>query len=389
MVFPTLARFARLWPHNRGVPHRPRVIRACLAALFALVAALPAGAAPVATEAWQVGPGLTYAAFDRTDDRGTVRVHVLTARWTQTGLVLDQVSPDAVASRAALLTMVGGDRGVAGVNGDFFDIGVTNAPLGVAKDRQRGVLHGPRTGRTLAFVITSTGVPDVRRISLVGSVRPLNRPRLTLTNKNSPEVAVDGIGLYTTSWGGMPGPDVVGAASVVRQVVVDDGRVVANRATLSAAGKPMVGRVLIGRGDGALALAGLRVGTMVRVGAHLSVPVQMAMGGGDELLRDGSLVTSADVLAHPRTAIGIDRDRHLLHLVTVDGRSESSSGYTLLQLARLMRSLGDEDAMNLDGGGSSEMVAKGPDVGPLEVRNAPSDGHERLVANGLVFRYVG
>lgn len=301
MVFPTLVRFARLWPHNRGVPHRPRVIRACLAALFALVAALPAGAAPVATEAWQVGPGLTYAAFDRTDDRGTVRVHVLTARWTQTGLVLDQVSPAAVASRAALLTMVGGDRGVAGVNGDFFDIGVTNAPLGVAKDRQRGVLHGPRTGRTLAFVITSTGVPDVRRISL----------------------------------------------------------------------------------------AGLRVGTKVRVGAHLSVPVQMAMGGGDELLRDGSLVTSADVLAHPRTAIGIDRDRHLLHLVTVDGRSESSSGYTLLQLARLMRSLGDEDAMNLDGGGSSEMVAKGPDGGPLEVRNAPSDGHERLVANGLVFRYVG
>ena len=90
---------------------------------------------------------------------------------------------------------------------------------------------------------------------------------------------------------------------------------------------------------------------------------------------------------HPRTAIGIDRDQRLLHLVVVDGRSESSSGQTLLQLANLLRSLGDDAAINLDGGGSSTMVAKDP-VGVLGVRNSPSDGSPREVPNGLGFRYT-
>jgi exopolysaccharide biosynthesis protein len=47
-----------------------------------------------------------------------------------------------------------------------------------------------------------------------------------------------------------------------------------------------------------------------------------------------------------------------------------------------MKELGDDTAMNMDGGGSSEMVALSAN-GVLGVRNVPSDGHERLVANGL------
>ena len=43
----------------------------------------------------------------------------------------------------------------------------------------------------------------------------------------------------------------------------------------------------------------------------------------------------------------------------------------------LMQELGAEDAMNLDGGGSSEMV-----VGN-EVMNRPSDGRERSVGAAL------
>ncbi len=99
------------------------------------------------------------------------------------------------------------------------------------------------------------------------------------------------------------------------------------------------------------------------------------------------MVTKDNGELHPRTAIGIDRDLRLLHLVVVDGRSESSSGQTLLQLANLLRSLGDDAALNLDGGGSSTMVAKDP-AGLLGVRNSPSDGAQRAVPNGLGFRYT-
>ena len=112
----------------------------------------------------------------------------------------------------------------------------------------------------------------------------------------------------------------------------------------------------------------------------------MAVGGSVQLIRNRTVVTNDNGELHPRTAIGVDRDLRLLHLVVVDGRSESSSGHTLLQLANLLRSLGDDAALNLDGGGSSTMVAKDP-AGVLGVRNSPSDGTQRGVPNGVGFRY--
>jgi len=93
-------------------------------------------------------------------------------------------------------------------------------------------------------------------------------------------------------------------------------------------------------------------------------------------------VTTDDGELHPRTAIGIDSDTGKILLVVVDGRSEFSSGYTLVELAELMVQLGAEEALNLDGGGSSTMAVT-PPGGALTVANAPSDGHQRPVPEGL------
>lgn len=78
----------------------------------------------------------------------------------------------------------------------------------------------------------------------------------------------------------------------------------------------------------------------------------------------------------PRTAVGIRKDGTTL-LVVVDGRSEKSVGVTLNELAEYLVKLGADKAMNLDGGGSAEMV-----IG-REIKNSPSDGHERKIRAGL------
>lgn len=79
---------------------------------------------------------------------------------------------------------------------------------------------------------------------------------------------------------------------------------------------------------------------------------------------------------HPRTAIGINSDSTKLFLITVDGRQTISMGMTLPELADFMILLGVEDAVNLDGGGSTTMVAN------HEIVNSPSDySGERNVAN--------
>ncbi len=61
---------------------------------------------------------------------------------------------------------------------------------------------------------------------------------------------------------------------------------------------------------------------------------------------------------HPRTALGTTADGSVL-LVAVDGRTVSSAGMTVTELAALMVELGAVDAINLDGGGSTTAWVSG------------------------------
>jgi exopolysaccharide biosynthesis protein len=80
---------------------------------------------------------------------------------------------------------------------------------------------------------------------------------------------------------------------------------------------------------------------------------------------------------HPRTAVGLSRDRRTLLLFVADGRREGVPGLTLPELAALMVEAGACTALNLDGGGSSALWLRD------RIVNQPSDGFERKVANHL------
>ncbi|MGM0445289.1 MAG: phosphodiester glycosidase family protein [Bacillota bacterium] len=96
--------------------------------------------------------------------------------------------------------------------------------------------------------------------------------------------------------------------------------------------------------------------------------VMSIMGGGPKLITDGKVdLTDREELFNvdiaegraPRTAVGLTYDHHLL-LVTVDGRQpEISIGITLRELAEYLKTLNIKEAMNLDGGDSSQMVIRG------------------------------
>jgi hypothetical protein len=60
---------------------------------------------------------------------------------------------------------------------------------------------------------------------------------------------------------------------------------------------------------------------------------------------------------HPRAALGLGGG--FAYAVACDGRSSRDAGLTLAELARLMARLGAHDALNLDGGGSTSLVAGG------------------------------
>ena len=70
-------------------------------------------------------------------------------------------------------------------------------------------------------------------------------------------------------------------------------------------------------------------------------------------------------------------NRHVL-LAVVDGRQQASIGATLTEFAELFVKYGAKEAVNFDGGGSSELVIGG------EIQNSPSDGSERAVGSALI-----
>jgi hypothetical protein len=126
--------------------------------------------------------------------------------------------------------------------------------------------------------------------------------------------------------------------------------------------------------------------------AHLSSPKELpenarqAVQGNCLVLKSGEAIEPAGMMKvrHPRTAVGLDKDAKTLTILTVDGRRPGVSiGMTGPELGAEMKRLGCEEAMNLDGGGSSELVLRDPETNELHVLNQPSDGRERAVADVL------
>jgi exopolysaccharide biosynthesis protein len=86
---------------------------------------------------------------------------------------------------------------------------------------------------------------------------------------------------------------------------------------------------------------------------------------------------------NPRTVVGLSPDGRFLYLAVIDGRVTGYSlGTTNAQSAALMLALGCGSALNLDGGGSTEMV-RADTIGQPYIVNNPSGGAERFDAAAL------
>ncbi len=355
-------------------------------------------------ESATVAPGVRWTSIVR--EGGPWRVNVLAIdREALDGRLAGILSNERVAGLERPSSMARRSSAVAGVNGGFF--AVDGDPVGALAIDGR-VLSEPVNGRSALLVpadraarariaaLRFSGSVDAggarrlidgvdrRRGSIPacggrGGDRPTQRPDSGLTCTDPSELV-----LIESRYGAVrPG---TGVEALVRGGVVE------------RVGRPRAGRVpagafvLSGSGDAAEFLRGsLEAGTPAEVELGLGEGQALVTGGGPRLLVRGrvAVAASAEGFAplsapgfvasrHPRTLAGVKRDGTLL-LVTVDGRRAGwSAGVTLPEAARVMRSLGARDALNLDGGGSSGMVVRG------ELVSRPSDpSGERAVSDGI------
>ncbi|WP_330261554.1 phosphodiester glycosidase family protein [Streptomyces sp. NBC_00539] len=371
--------------------------------------------------------GVGYRTFVRKlDGRSPSHVHVLT------------IAPDArarvgglhganLASAETVREMAGSAGALAAVNASYFDIhtgkyysGYEGDPLGLyaeggkvlseATNGRPALLLGYTGGRLDARVdeitteeqVTSDdgeaheldgfnrvpgrvlGCGGVGGDRLSDTEEPMQEPYGGLCTDTSELV------VFTQEWGDWTPPGPPGSMEALLDA---DGRVVGVRKPAGGS-MPKNGSTLYAIGSGVdwlrtHAPKGSVVTPSVRMkdamGRTVPGPVDTAVGGRYRLLRDGvsALGENAALTRRaPRTAAGVTADGTLL-LVTVDGReSRVSAGATLSEAADLMASLGAENAVGLDGGGSTTVVVGG------KLRNRPRETAgqpvtERPVANAL------
>jgi len=115
--------------------------------------------------------------------------------------------------------------------------------------------------------------------------------------------------------------------------------------------------------------------------------VYNAISGQSWLVKEKQPVPDLnDINIAPRTAIGLDGPGTRLIMIVVDGRQPLySEGVTVQEMADLMLFYGGDNAVNLDGGGSSTLVIQDPQTHQIRVMNSPIDnyipGRERPVGN--------
>ncbi|GAA2590039.1 phosphodiester glycosidase family protein [Actinomadura fulvescens] len=354
--------------------------------LLPAAAAAPGTALETGRRTRPVAPGTSLTSFDRLDGKGWLRGDLLSVG-LGAKVRAGYLSPGKVSAVEPLSKQADRTAAIAGVNGDFFDINGTGAANGAAVDGGRLVKSAKPGWPADTVGVASDGLGQLAQILLDGELTLPGEREVPLDQFNAHVVKKDGIGAFTSLWGtGSRGRSIADGAQRVAEVLVTEGKVVSVGTTPGSGEIAANSFVLVGREAGGDTLRTLKPGDPVGLAYRprsSAKDARFAVGGNQTLIKDGRIPALTDPAAHPRTAVGFTADGRTMLLMTVDGRQVDSRGVTLAEMAALMKEAGAHDALNLDGGGSSTMLAREPGQARGQVENQPSDGAERPTPNGI------
>ncbi len=371
------------------------IVLSVLAPLLVVASVQPATAEPgaaaaeTAIETYQrsrpVAPGVTLEQVETLDAKGWQQGNVLTIDTGQ-GARIDYLGSKDVTTIRPIAEQADEAGAVAAINGDFFDINNSGAPLGPAIDDGE-LLKSQSEDPYRVAGFDANGVGRVLEVLFEGTATLPSGP-ITLDRLNSPLLKADEVEAFTSLWGASPRGRAVQGAEGVVEVTITDGVVQAVSDEAGEGAVPAGTTILLGREAGAERLRALRPGDRVEV-AYRPRPsdggtVHAAVGVHELLVEDGKARPIEDPSYAGRTGLGFSKDGKTITIVTVDSdRQTHSRGATLAELGRLLDARGAWVGVELDGGGSSTLVSRRPGAAKVQVDNTPGDGFARPVANGL------
>ena len=315
-------------------------------------------------------------------------------KYTKIGLL---TSSEGSGKLKNVLSMAKEATAIAAINGDFFagnngkghSIGLAIRNSDIISST---ALENNEKNTFSSFLMTEENDIFFEYITheiILTSKKTKEEIMIPIINKYADNYAYPAI--YTNDWGKFS----IGSSDtlVLTEAVIKNNKVIEIRYNEPAVEIPENGFVISALGEGAEWInTNLKKGTKIDLDITFSpdiVDIEFAISGGAKLLEEGLIPSSFshDISGrNPRTALGISEDNETLYLITVDGRSTKSIGMTQLELAEFLKSIDIYNAINLDGGGSTTMVAQNipnSEITSLQTVNHPSGGSLRSVVNAL------
>ena len=339
-------------------------------------------------ESIQLKPGIVKHLVRTVNDRGPIVLHALEVDLSNEHISFKVGMPDGkkIKAKETLTQIVKEQMAFVGINANYFDVKLGN-PIGTLITD--GVwLTGPVYDR-VAIGFSDDNKVFIDQAMLIGNATAYRGFR----RKPKAMVEIDGlntalhlynkVGLFTRNWDEKIDLPKGKIALVVKNNLVKEK-------TDESVEIPEDGYIIVGKED---YLDSIKKKDRLKI-EWKSDPdwseVKEAVSGGPYLIMDGEVYVDdqnqrfkfavRETFA-PRSAIGIGKDEKL-YLIAVDGRKQNYSvGLTLKELAELLKKLDLKEAINLDGGGSTTLVADGGIINTL------SERHERKISTALLIFY--
>lgn len=363
---------------------------------------------------FQVSPGVKYKENSEVINSNTQSIKVLEVNVNDPFTRLDLSIPNPIntistTSTQAKLRHSSTNRVVGAINASFYDT-ATRYPMYLISQNNRLINTGfiasgfdQYVNKPVAFGLNAQGQALIDYFTLQTTGSYMGVP-FAISSMNKVR-GNDNLILYTPEFSNgytntnQYGYEVVfTGASKNRDIQFGDvikGTVseIRTHGTTGNSKIPEDGFVLSAHGTSMATLKPMKVGDQVQVTINIDDKWKNSkymLASGPMLVNNGKVELGMDPNSSrareraPRTAVAIDATGSRVFLVTVDGRQAGySKGMNLTEFAQYLVKLGAYKALNLDGGGSTTMLARKHGNESATLINRPSDGRERAVSTTL------
>ncbi|WP_281883075.1 stalk domain-containing protein [Paenibacillus sp. YYML68] len=344
----------------------------------------------------------------RSQKAAKVNVNVIEVDLTNPHVKLDVMTGthNQFTKNQTVLEMAVETKAVAGINGDFYNTKAEGVPIGPQIANGQLMATPPYLPGFYTFGLDGGNKPVIDRMVFEGAILAKDGTRYPLGGINKTyywfeptgeHSHINGLFMYTNAWGqvyrsndGVTVPtEVLVQNGIIKQIELDG---------IIDSIAPADGYILRASG-----LAADFVRQHLKVGEPLQAMYEvkaedpsktyavdkfrMMIGGHTILVDQGQPAAFSREVAslcctRSRTAIGYSQDEKTVYLITADYSGESK-GLTMTELQQLMVQLGVWKGINLDGGGSTQMVARPlGEFAPVLV-NRTETGLQRKIVNAV------